>query len=133
MISPRKPRNLTVKQFHRLVAELAEPFRTMSQVAVCFGLRVSELLGLRWSDVDWLNSKLRIERAIVMQNVDAVKTEESRREMTIAKELLDILTATRPTSRKRPLLRFWSRRKSCLRIGPSPESSALQCTTLVGA
>jgi integrase len=63
----------------------------MALIAVCFGLRVSELLALRWSDVDWLNSKLRIQRAIVMQNVDEVKTEESRRELTIAAELLEVL------------------------------------------
>jgi len=87
----RKPRSLTVKEFQKLVTELEEPFRTMAQIAVCFGLRVSELLALRWSDVDWLNCKLRIQRAIVMQNVDEVKTEESRREMTIAKELLEVL------------------------------------------
>jgi integrase len=87
----RKPRSLTVKEFQKLVTELQEPFRTMALIAVCFGLRVSELLALRWSDVDWLNSKLRIQRAIVMQNVDEVKTEESRRELTIAAELLEVL------------------------------------------
>ena len=87
----RKPRSLTVKQFQKLVNELEEPFRTMALAAVCFGLRVSELLALQWGDVDWLNSKLRIQRAIVMQNVDAVKTEESQKEMSIATELLDVL------------------------------------------
>ena len=75
----RQPRSLTVKEFRKLVAELEEPFRTMAQVAVCFGLRASELLALRWSDVDWLDGKLHIERAIVMQNVDEVKTVASRR------------------------------------------------------
>jgi len=94
----RKPRSLTVKEFQRLTAELEDPFRTMAQVAVCFGLRASELLALQWSDVDWLNGKLHIQRAIVMQNVDEVKTEESRREMTIARELLDVLRQWRQTS-----------------------------------
>jgi len=41
-----------------LMAELAEPFKTMAALAVCFGLRVSELLALQWQDVDWLNGKL---------------------------------------------------------------------------
>lgn len=91
----RQPRSLTVEEFRMLVTKLAEPFRTMAQVAVCFGLRVSELLALKWSDVDWLNGKLHIERAIVMQNVDEVKTVASRRQMTIAKELLDILARWR--------------------------------------
>jgi integrase len=88
----RQPRSLTVEQFRTLIAELEEPFRTMAQVAVCFGLRVSELLALKWSDVDWLNGSLCIERAIVMQNLDDVKTVASRRQMTIAKELLDVLS-----------------------------------------
>lgn len=87
----RKPRSLTVKQFQELVAELQEPFRTMALVAVCFGLRVSELLGLQWGDVDWFNSKLRIRRAIVMQNVDAVKTEQSEQSMELAPEVVEVL------------------------------------------
>lgn len=94
----RQPRSLTVEEFQKLVAELEEPFRTMAQVAVCFGLRASELLALRWADVDWLNGKLRIERAIVMQNVDEVKTVASRRQMTIAKELLDVLSTWKRTT-----------------------------------
>jgi integrase len=87
----RRPRSLTVEEFQKLVTKLAEPFRTMALMAVCFGLRVSELLALKWSDVDWLNGSLRIERAIVMQNVDEVKTVASRRQLTIAKELLKVL------------------------------------------
>jgi integrase len=94
----RQPRSLTVEEFQKLVTELEEPFRTMAHVAVCFGLRVSELLALRWSDVDWLNRKLCIERAIVMQNVDEVKTVASRRQMTIAKELFDALGAWKRTT-----------------------------------
>lgn len=87
----RQPRSLTVEEFQKLISELAEPFKTMAQIAVCFGLRVSELLALQWQDVDWLNGKLRIERAIVMQNVDEVKTIASRKQMSIAPELLEIL------------------------------------------
>lgn len=87
----RKPRSLTVKQFQKLIGELEGPFRTMALVAVCFGLRVSELLALQWGDVDWLNAKLHVQRAIVMQNVDDVKTEESRKELAIAGEMLDVL------------------------------------------
>ena len=49
----RKPWSLTGKQFQTLAGELEEPFRTMALVAVCFGLRVSELLGLQWH-VSWI-------------------------------------------------------------------------------
>ncbi len=87
----RKPRSLTVAQFQSLSAELKEPFRTIALVCVCFGLRISEALALRWSDVDWLNSKLRIERSIVEQHVDDVKTDGSRKVLTVASELMQRL------------------------------------------
>ena len=54
----RQPRSLTAEQFHLFVSHLREPFGTMALVCVCFGLRVSECLALRWSDVDWVNGKL---------------------------------------------------------------------------
>jgi integrase len=46
---------------------------------------------LQWEDVDWLNNKLRVERGIVCQQVDDVKTTESRRELAIAPELVESL------------------------------------------
>lgn len=94
----RKPRNLTVDQFQKLIVHLKEPFRTMALVCVCFGLRISECLALKWSDVDWLNSTLRIERGIVEQNVDDVKTDDSRRTLTVARELLEVLKAWKHTT-----------------------------------
>lgn len=63
----------------------------MARLCVCLGLRISECLALRWCDVDWLNGTLRVERGIVEQHVDDVKTGESRRTLTIASELLDVL------------------------------------------
>jgi integrase len=87
----KQPRSLTVEQFQKLIEHLKQPFRTMALVCVCFGLRISECLALRWSDVDWLNGKLRIERGIVEQNIDDVKTDGSRKVMSIDKELLELL------------------------------------------
>jgi integrase len=87
----RQPRSLTVEQFRLLVSHLREPFGTMALVCICFGLRISECLALRWSDVDWLNGLLRVERGIVDQNVDDVKTEESRKSLAIADEFLERL------------------------------------------
>src|SRR5271165_2636036 len=86
-----QPRSLTVEQFRLLISHLREPFGTMALVCICFGLRISECLALRWSDVDWLNGLLRVERGIVQQIVDDVKTDDSRRTLTIASELLDVL------------------------------------------
>jgi integrase len=79
----RQPRSLTVEEFHKLAKQLDEPFHTIALVCMCFGLRISEALALRWSDVDWLNSKLNVARGIVHQVVDDVKTPESSRVMHV--------------------------------------------------
>ncbi len=63
----------------------------MALLCVCFGLRISEALALKWSDVDWLNGRLRVERGIVCQVVDDVKTSESRRALHIDNDMLDTL------------------------------------------
>ena len=67
-------------------------------VCVCFGLRISECLALKWSDVDWLHSRLTVERGIVEQHVDDVKTDGSRRSLTIATELLERLKVWKQTT-----------------------------------
>ena len=94
----RQPRSLTVEEFRKFVQELAEPVRTIALVCVCFGLRISECLGLKWQDVDWLNRKLRVERAIVHQRVDDVKTIYSAKTMSIDAEILAVLKAWKQTA-----------------------------------
>lgn len=84
----RQPRSLTVEEFQKLTKQLEEPFHTIALVCVCFGLRISEALALRWSDVDWLYGKLNVERGIVHQIVDDVKTPESSRNMHIDAAML---------------------------------------------
>src|ERR1019366_3248446 len=81
------------EEFHTLSKHLEEPFHTMTLLQLCFGLRVSELLALRWKDVDWIGSKLNIEHGIVNQHLDFVKTEGSRKERTLDPELLAVLAA----------------------------------------
>ena len=42
---------LTPEQFDQLVTAMPEPYATMVYVAIYTGLRVSELIALRWQDV----------------------------------------------------------------------------------
>ncbi len=93
-----KPRSLTVDEFQKFIIHLREPFRTMALLSVCFGLRISECLALRWSDVDWLNGKLTIERGIVRQHLDDVKTAESRKQMSTDGGLLEVLKRWKQTT-----------------------------------
>jgi integrase len=87
----RQPRSLSVEEFQKLFQQLEEPIRTIALVCVCFGLRISECLALKWSDVDWLNNKLRVERGIVRQRVGDVKTIYSGRLLSVNADLLEVL------------------------------------------
>jgi integrase len=48
---PQRERHISPEQFDLLVREVLEPYATMMFVAVYSGLRVSELVGLRWNDI----------------------------------------------------------------------------------
>ena len=89
----RRRRVLTATEFQSLLEALNGDItlRTLVLVALSFGLRISECLGLKWKDVDWMNGTLNIERGVVKQIVDDVKTEESARSMSIAPELIEVL------------------------------------------
>ena len=89
----RKPRSLTVEEFQALSKELREPYATLALLCVCLGLRISEALALRWSDVDWVGSTLNVRRGIVNQTVDDVKTEGSAKTFKLVPEMLDRLRA----------------------------------------
>ena len=93
-----KPRSLTVEEFQKFVHHLEEPSRMISLVCVCFGLRISEALALKWSDVDWLNGRLNVQRGIVRQHVDDVKTETSHKAITITLTMLEALKTWKQTT-----------------------------------
>jgi integrase len=93
-----KPRSLTVEEFQRFIAHLGEPFHAIALVCVCFGLRISEALALKWGDVDWLSGKLSVERGIVRQRVDDVKTETSHTAITITQTMLETLKTWKQTT-----------------------------------
>jgi integrase len=94
----RQPRSLAVEEFHKFVHHLEEPFRLMALLCCCLGLRISECLALKWLDVDWINSKLSVERGIVCQQVDDVKTAESQKKVAISDELLEAVKSWKQTT-----------------------------------
>jgi integrase len=89
----RRTRSLTVDQFQQLLQAIGDNscWRTILLVAVSFGLRFSEVLGLKWKDVDWLSGSITIERGVVKQIVGEVKSKGSARKMRCADELLQVL------------------------------------------
>lgn len=94
----QKPRTMTIEEFHRLSAMLTEPYRTMATVGVCLGLRWSEIVGLKWQDINWMNGELRLQRAVVKQIEDEVKTIHSSKPLALDGRILDVLKQHRQNS-----------------------------------
>jgi integrase len=91
----RVPDVLTVEEIGTLLSELREPWRTAVYVAVTTGLRVSELLALKWADVDFVTGEICLSRGIVRQRIGTMKTEASRRPLPLDAGLADVLTSWR--------------------------------------
>jgi integrase len=62
-------------------------------IAMLLGLRASEILGLRWEDIDLDRLVLNIRRSHFGKHVDDTKTEESEQELLIHEDLAGILEA----------------------------------------
>jgi integrase len=87
----REPLVLSVAQFHLLLEELDEPFRTMVIVDLATGLRCSELFALKWCDVLWDDLTLLVRRGIVTGIVSDVKTKYSNAGLPLDPALAEVL------------------------------------------
>ena len=87
----REPMVLGVRQFHLLLRELDEPFRTMVILDLATGLRCSELFALKWCDVLWDDLTLLVRRGIVTGIVSDVKTKYSNAGLPLDPALAAVL------------------------------------------
>ena len=71
------PEVLELFELQLLLSKLFVRERTLALLDAATGLRVSELLALRWSDVDFENLELNVTRSIWHQVVGNCKTEAS--------------------------------------------------------
>ena len=78
-----------------LLSELKDPFWTMVFLAATTGLRVSELLGLKWQDISFDLLEIHLIRAIVDGVVGDMKTEASRKPLALDSALAEVLVAWR--------------------------------------
>src|SRR5271170_1250846 len=86
---------LTPEQAMAILAHLKEPVRTMAWLDATTGLRVSELLALRWQDINFKGGVLHIRRGIVSGIVGNAKSDASRSQLPLAASVLDSLLAWR--------------------------------------
>ena len=87
----RKIQILAPEKFQELVAVLREPYKTMVIVAMCTGMRVSEVLALRWEHIDFKAGSMMIQQGVVNGRIGKVKTEASHDEVPLDPSFADVL------------------------------------------
>ena len=60
-------------------------------IAMCTGLRISEILALRWELLDFQAGTMLVERAVVNGRIGRTKTETSKDEVPLDADLAAIL------------------------------------------
>jgi integrase len=63
-------------------------YRTLFTLAIFSGVRQGELLGLKWSDVDWENSQIHIQRTFNNRRWYDVKTAASNRRIDLGPSMM---------------------------------------------
>ncbi len=87
----KDPRVLTPKEFQALCGALKEPYSTMILVAACLGLRASEVMGLKWGDIEWDKLQVFVRRSVVAGHVSDTKTESSKKPVPLDASLATAL------------------------------------------
>jgi integrase len=82
---------LTPMEVQRLLSALAFRERTLVLLAFGTGLRMSELFGLKWRDINFQINEVSIVRSIVFQVVSSCKTEASQKPIPLDPQLADAL------------------------------------------
>jgi integrase len=93
--SDYEPIVLTLPQCVDILSNLDNMHRVLVLADAATGLRISEILALRWSDVDWENSSIRVARAYVYGKFGPPKSRASKRPVPLHPLLATLLGAWR--------------------------------------
>lgn len=94
---PRPERKVfTPEQLRSLLGALPEPSCSIVWLLVLTGLRIGEVLALRWRDIDLANRVLRVREAVYEGHFDDPKTPTSRRVVPLSPKAAEILDELKP-------------------------------------
>ncbi|HAT1993768.1 site-specific integrase [Fluoribacter dumoffii] len=89
--SDYKPDPFSVDEINLILNNSEGQVRLLFQFAFFTGLRVSELIGLRWEDVDFQNQIIHVEETIVAKEAKGPKTEAGVRDVLLLPPALEAL------------------------------------------
>lgn len=87
----REPEPFTQDDIAKILSELTGQARNLIQFAFHSGLRTSELIALRWQDVDFENNRVFISNAYVRGQLKDTKTKSGKREVTLQPQAREAL------------------------------------------
>lgn len=91
----RKTIVLTCQQLAKLLQFLREPVKTLAITAAMTGLRIGEVLALRWSNVDFERSTIHVREAVYSGHFSTPKTKSSIRDVPLGPSLQSSLVKFR--------------------------------------
>ena len=84
---PKEKPSLTPKQIGRVLEEIPPYWKPLFLCLAVTGLRIGELLALRWQDIDWGSRKMTIVHALWRGRLETPKTEASIRALHLPETL----------------------------------------------
>lgn len=91
----RPHRFLTMEEVRRLIAASDEPVRTIVLLAAMTGLRIGEILALRWGRINLTTAALRVAETCYLGHFGTPKSKASRRELPLPPLVVQALLAHR--------------------------------------
>jgi integrase len=86
-VAVREKHILTPEQISRLMDVTPEPVRTMAWLALLTGLRIGEILGLSWKNVDLEAGQIRVTQGYYRGMMGSPKTKCSKRSLPLPEAL----------------------------------------------
>lgn len=93
-----KPAIIAGESLAKLLGELGEPYRTMVQLIAATGLRIGELLALRWSALDLDTGTLAVRESVFEGKFQLPKTTRAVRTIPLGSHVVAALTRHREGS-----------------------------------
>jgi integrase len=101
----------TVKE---LIEKLPEPSHSIATLLAMTGLRIGELLALRWQDIDLQKGLLSVNQTVYEGHFDEPKTKHSKRRIPLGPQCVEILAALKRAEATPSTLVFSARNGSPL-------------------
>jgi integrase len=96
----REPEPFNTNEISKILQELTGQEKNLIQFAFYSGLRTSELIALRWQDVDFDKNCIYVRSAKVRGHLKCTKTKSGKREVTLQPQANEALLSQKKITRK---------------------------------